>query len=162
MTISDIGSIGELLGAVATVATLIYLSIQIRENTAQSKRQALEKIIERIVNWGARLNENPDLHEIYRQGLTKFGSFDDAQKDRYHLILAEILMACEAVHEHGKTNAIKFESVEAIDKRILHELRGEGARSWWADMGREFFAKDFVSHVEQLLRNRHNDRDEVY
>ena len=151
MTISDAGSIGEILGAIATVATLIYLAIQIRENTALSKRQALEKIIERIVNWGARLNENPELHEIYRDGLRGFGAFDDAKKDRYHLVLAEILMACEAVQEHGKTDSIKPESVDAIDKRIVHELRGEGARTWWIEMGSGFFATDFVDHVDRLL-----------
>ena len=155
MSISDIGSIGELIGAVATVATLIYLAIQIRENTELSKRQALERIIERIVDWGARLNENPDLHEIYRQGLTDFASFDEAKMDRYHMVLAEIMMACEAVQEHGKMNAIKPESVNAIEKRIMHELRGEGALHWWNNMGRHFFAEDFAMHVEKLLQNGH-------
>ena len=34
MTLSEIGSVGELLGALATIATLLYLAIQIRNNTA--------------------------------------------------------------------------------------------------------------------------------
>ena len=33
MTIQDIGSIGELIAAIATVGTLIYLAVQIRQNT---------------------------------------------------------------------------------------------------------------------------------
>ncbi len=33
MTIQDLGSLGELIAAVATVATLVYLALQIRQNT---------------------------------------------------------------------------------------------------------------------------------
>lgn len=41
MTVQELGSIGELIAAVATLATLIYLAIQIRQNTAQQKREEL-------------------------------------------------------------------------------------------------------------------------
>ena len=34
VTIQDLGSIGEFVAAIATVATLVYLAIQIRSNTA--------------------------------------------------------------------------------------------------------------------------------
>ena len=33
MTIQDLGSIGELIAAVATLATLVYLAVQIRQNS---------------------------------------------------------------------------------------------------------------------------------
>ena len=33
MTIQELGSIGELIGAIATVATLVYLALQIRQNS---------------------------------------------------------------------------------------------------------------------------------
>ena len=33
MTIQDLGSIGEFVAAIATLATLVYLALQIRQNT---------------------------------------------------------------------------------------------------------------------------------
>ena len=47
-------SLGEIIGAIATVATLLYLAIQIRANTTWNKGQALESAIDRITTWGAR------------------------------------------------------------------------------------------------------------
>lgn len=44
MTIQDLGSIGELIAAVATVATLIYLAAQIRQNTNAMKTASLNSI----------------------------------------------------------------------------------------------------------------------
>jgi hypothetical protein len=40
MTIQDLGSVGELVAAIATVATLIYLSIQIRSSNRLARAEA--------------------------------------------------------------------------------------------------------------------------
>ena len=40
MTIQDLGSIGEFVAAIATVATLVYLAIQIRSNTAALRSES--------------------------------------------------------------------------------------------------------------------------
>ena len=45
MTIQDWGSVGELVGAIATVATLVYLAIQIRTNTRIAKTSALQSML---------------------------------------------------------------------------------------------------------------------
>jgi len=43
MSISDLGSLGELLAAVATVVTLIYLSLQLRNNSKVVRAQTFEQ-----------------------------------------------------------------------------------------------------------------------
>jgi len=39
MTITELGAIGEFVGAIVLIATLVYWSIQVRQNTAQHKRE---------------------------------------------------------------------------------------------------------------------------
>ena len=57
MTISELGSVGELIGAIATVATLLYLALQIRANTLADKYKAINDIIDRIVGWQSNGNQ---------------------------------------------------------------------------------------------------------
>ena len=38
MTIMELGAIGEFIGSIAVLATLVYLALQVRKNTAQQKR----------------------------------------------------------------------------------------------------------------------------
>ena len=40
MTVQDLGSIGEFVAAIATLATLIYLALQIRQNTKTVRASA--------------------------------------------------------------------------------------------------------------------------
>ena len=44
MTIQDLGSIGELVAAMATLGTLIYLALQIRQNSQTVKAQTRSNI----------------------------------------------------------------------------------------------------------------------
>ena len=41
MTIFELGALGEFVGAIAVVGTLIYLAVQIRQNTLQIRDNVL-------------------------------------------------------------------------------------------------------------------------
>ena len=40
MTVMELGALGEFIGSILMIATLIYLAIQVRQNTARQKRDA--------------------------------------------------------------------------------------------------------------------------
>ena len=40
MTLEDLGNLGEFIGAIAVVASLVYLAIQIRQNTARIRENS--------------------------------------------------------------------------------------------------------------------------
>ena len=76
MTIQDLGSIGELVGAVATVATLIYLAVQIRQNSKvlvqNSQMHATNTYranIDGVMNLQALLVQDDRLELIWKSGL---------------------------------------------------------------------------------------------
>ncbi|MEE8301394.1 MAG: hypothetical protein V3S24_03055 [Candidatus Tectomicrobia bacterium] len=39
MTVMELGAIGEFVGSIAVIGTLIYLALQIRQNTSQQRRE---------------------------------------------------------------------------------------------------------------------------
>ena len=45
MSIQDLGSIGELIAALATLAALIYLAVQVRQNTRAIKSATFHELI---------------------------------------------------------------------------------------------------------------------
>ena len=51
MTIQDLGSVGELVAAIATVVTLVYLAIQIRSNTIATRSAAAQSVHEAFTTW---------------------------------------------------------------------------------------------------------------
>ena len=90
MNIQDLGSLGELIGAVATIATLIYLAIQVRANTRSNEAASVQHMLD-----GARIHTvNPnvvhgEVPDIMSRGLTSVDQLKPAEKVRFMWILVE-------------------------------------------------------------------------
>ena len=98
MTIQDWGSIGELIGAVATIATLIYLAIQVRANTnsheASSIQYMLDGARERVI--GPNIG-NPEVANIMARGLSTPDDLSPTEKVRFMWILTEHVLQLQNV-----------------------------------------------------------------
>ena len=64
-----VGALAELIGAVAVIATLIYLSIQIRQNTRANEIESSQGNLDQGVSWMNNLIQDPSLAELYLAGL---------------------------------------------------------------------------------------------
>jgi len=151
MDIDYWAALAEIAGGVATLLTLFYLALQIRENTSLSKRNALENYVDRLARWWSSMRADPEQLSIYLEGDRDFHSLDEVAKSRYHYMKLEIMAYMETALEHGKARGFKDETLEATLRAIQFEMRGSGAHQWWHEMGKEVFANDFSSRVESLV-----------
>ena len=62
---SPLFSVGELIGAMATVATLLYLAFQIRANTQAAKYTSIKDIINSVVGWLSRLGDSEEMMDCW-------------------------------------------------------------------------------------------------
>lgn len=69
MTLQDLGSIGEFLGAVGIIVTLVYLAIQIRQNTRAVRSAAREEILRDMHGFISLVASDSDTANFYERGL---------------------------------------------------------------------------------------------
>ena len=62
MTLQDLGNIGEFLGSIGVIVTLIYLAIQIRQNTKAARASSAAESQYVFANTNEWLLENPEVH----------------------------------------------------------------------------------------------------
>jgi hypothetical protein len=63
-----IGTIAEVIGAVAVVASVIYLAFQVRENTRRSAEQTMATAIDAFNYYDRLVASTPDLASIIIRG----------------------------------------------------------------------------------------------
>ncbi|MEP5624738.1 MAG: hypothetical protein ABJP82_19365, partial [Hyphomicrobiales bacterium] len=134
-----------------TIITLVYLAIQIRENTYTSKRAVLDEHVDRVGRWMASVRADQESTALLIRGNTQFDTFSDDDKFRFHLMLAEFLIYCEAALDHAAADGLKSESAVSTQHHIRRLLSGDGAKKWWRDYGRKSFASDFSHVVDELI-----------
>ena len=69
MTWESVGAVGELVGALAVVVTLLYLATQIRQNTASQRVAAKQEMARQFADFIDFLVLNPELESLHDRGV---------------------------------------------------------------------------------------------
>ena len=105
-----LGNFGEFFGAIAVVATLVYLAAQIKQNTKsqEENRQAVVAQSARdidlyIDNWHLALARDPELKRIMQASQSYERDADEVEHSEWfeiHCLAASLFMAFQAQHRH--------------------------------------------------------------
>ena len=157
MTLQDLGSLGELVGGIAVVVSVVYLAIQIRHNTrgldqnSDLMRLSFENENRRdALLFRSAIVADPELTEIWRRGLAGDADLDPVDSARFHLLRVSI-------------SAMLRGQFDAQRRGLFDDNRGEflrgvvatrGFREWWARLGETISSSDFAEFVESLPDRR--------
>lgn len=142
-----IGSVAELLSALAVLLTLIYLAVQVR----QTKRAFdVSTLYESNREWAtvSRPLIEPEHADLFVRGLDSFEQLSAEDKLRF----SELVGARFVVYA-GKVS-MSHEGITALgvsgDKNIESLLAFPGVRQWWARYC-HFYAPEVQDRVNQLM-----------
>ena len=128
MDIQDWGALGEVLGAIGVVVTLIYLARQIREN---SRHEAWDPIY-----------SNDRNIRVWTTGLRSPGDLDEEDLALFHLFMTRIvnvLATAVAQHRYDVLTADEFRKYAARANSLLSSPGGE---HWLSQGGTEIITDD--------------------
>ncbi len=156
MSLEDLGNLGEFVGAIAVVITLVYLALQIRQNTAhlsQNTRAVQLSALQANVESGNRVREllilNPEVAELYLKGLQGYSQLDRPERLRFGMLVENLLGALQASYDRYVGLEIDPGRVEGIAKMLDSMLVYPGVREWWSRN-----RADQRSEFHELVRER--------
>ena len=141
MSIQDWGAIGEIVGALAVVASLIYLAVQIRQNTRQislslesSKLAAFEQNVESGNRAREVLISNPAVTELFLKGLADYRNLPPADRFRCNMLFRNLLSAIQGGFIRQLTIGGDPQEFEGIRKTLDALLKNPGIHQWLGDI----------------------------
>ncbi|GAB5452922.1 MAG: hypothetical protein Hals2KO_32500 [Halioglobus sp.] len=149
MTIQDWGAIGEILGAIATVATLIYLATQLRQNTRALQATSMDSTTQAANDIRASLFMDRAITEIYRKGLQNIEDLDEIDRERFRLIMTNALWAFWNTYTQSQLGGRQsWDSQKNIARRFLSQPGGV----WFWQNYRGEFEPEFQSEIDNILK----------
>jgi hypothetical protein len=153
MTVQDMGAIGDLVGGIAVLVTLVYLAIQIRQNTevhASLIRQNFYDATQQQILHGV---ESSDFNDLINRGWSTSEQLSDGEQTQIWRHMQGVLMGYQGAFEQFKSGALP-EKDWALARLILRSfwlLDGKAKNDAWETMMRGgFFNQDFLNEVESL------------
>ena len=155
----DLGSIGELVSAVAVVISLIYLAFQIRQNTSQIdqntkavRASAIDSSIGRAMASRQAIIETEDVARIYHTGNSAPESLSEHELLRYRLLLHNVFWAIWNIYSQSRFADLPAETWASQIPLIQRLLSSEGGTWFWDNYGHEF-EQSFQAEVEAIVNS---------
>ncbi len=152
MDIQELGALGELVGGVAVIATLVYLAIQTRHSLSEARRAAAssDEGSLRFPLQLCRMTESAENVGILKEGLHDFASLTPDQAGRFNTLLLGLFVAFVTVFDFHRQDMIPLDEFEASQANFLRFLLTPGGRQWW-DQTKNLYPRRGVEHVESTL-----------
>jgi len=156
MTIQDLGNIGEFVAAIATVATLVYLAIQIRSNTAAVRSAAAQSVHEAFASWYHLLAADAELAQLVTDGLRDYSSLSETDRARFVATFMAFLSNCQDAFIKWREGSLSPELWRGWELVMMNLVNAPGGKDFWVERG-YCFGEKFQWHVENdiMKRNPH-------
>jgi len=150
MTLSDVGTIANLLSAITVLGTLIYLSRQVKQGNLLAKAHARQRMVEQTNDELYALANDPNLRECF----VKPTELSREDQSKLHFFLIAAMRQREWEWFQHRDGIIEESVARAYFGIIALHLGIARTRYWWSTIGRIGFNPDFVADVDAFIADR--------
>ena len=126
-----LGNVGDFVGGVGVVVTLVYLAVQIRQNTTSTRTESYQSVVAAISEWTREIGTNPDSSRIFQTGCLSIDELTESEWVQFNLIMAALVRNLENIHYQYLRSSIDDDAWIGWAKRTHSLLEPDGAQQWW-------------------------------
>ncbi len=144
-----LGAVAELIAALGVIITLLYLAMQIKEQTKESKLAATRDLAR---DWTEALQFGTGDEwnfELYQRAVNDYASLSGGDRIRAYIMLSSAMRIIEIQHFHVSAGNFEPTMFTAMEYRVKQLIELPGVRYWWKDH-KEQFSEDFIAYVERV------------
>lgn len=147
-----LGAIGELLGALAVVASLAYLATQIIQNTRAIRATTTDTAAQGLRDWIRPLIQDAELSRIFRLGIEDWHDLDSDGKARFFHMMLGFMKTLENLHFQYQKGALDPGVWAGWEYLMTGYLQSPGGQAYW-EHRQLAFSEDFRSYIDSLPPN---------
>src|SRR6202043_1398710 len=154
MSFEQISYLAQIVASVAVVASLIFVALQIKQNTRALQRNEHNSTMEQWTVIRQAIAQNREIAELMTAGLHGERTMDAADQLRLEQMLAENAWAAFHIWDRTQRGIFPKGTFEATGGALLSGLfRTAAGGTWWAGAKHIGFPPGFVSDVDAMLAN---------
>ena len=150
-----VGAIGEVLGALVVIVTLGYLAVQVRQNTAQLKREETVSI-QRGQNEVIAQLSDPATAKSYAMMAEKGRRASPEDQARAILYVIQYINHFQIVYDLYHLGSLDEERYKLWEGFAISMVASKGLREWWDEEGGKLA---FIPEIRIMFDRKLSDAD---
>ena len=151
--LESLANLGEIVGAIAVVVSLIYLAIQVRQNTQAQRTENFSRALERVAAIQASLSQDTDTAVLISKGVTDVASLTSKERIQFTWAMYELFGAFEFIFFASRSDEIPDEVWHRWEGAAKFWLSFPGVRDWWSVRPIPFtvsFSRFVQRHIDNM------------
>ncbi len=151
MTLQDLGNLGEFLGSIGVIGSLVYLAIQIRQNTRSVRSAAYQAAVASSVEVAAMFASSETLSEAFSKGFRDFEDLKGPERYRFGAYAYALFRSYENLFYQHAQGAIEPDLWLGFHNMLQRDINETGFAALW-DRQRNVFSPEFQRYVDRLRK----------
>ena len=131
MSLGDLANLGEALGGIAVLISLVYLAVQIRQNTRTAQSTAFQQVIDSFSEITLAIGKDRDLSELFARATGGLAALDPVDQARIRFVMLSLFRRAKSVFFHSEQGTLDMESWAGIRESLKVTLSSAGIREFW-------------------------------
>jgi len=147
MDLTQLANLGEFIGGVAVLVTLVYLAVQIRHNTRAVTRSTQQELWSNITGLSSQITQNADSATLILASDHPDRSLSPEDTMRFERFATSLLGDYESAYSQWLEGIFESKHWVAHDAYYRDQIRAQGIRTFWKSHKHWFF-RDFVTYID--------------
>ena len=130
MDLNTLASLGEFVAGLGVIVSLVYLSLQVRQNTLSVRASTNQAFAEAAGEIGGSLYADPELFKFFEKAMRSPGSLDRSERLRWHLIATRIVRHMESSYYQYLFGTMDSELWAGLDASFRGMASEPGLALW--------------------------------
>ena len=131
MSLDDLGNIGEFVAAVAVVVSLIYLAVQIRQNTRSVRASTYQVAVGSISDWTREISLNSHAPPIFSVGCIDPDQLTGEERLQLYFQLLSLFRNYENLFYQHQKGMIEDSAWAGWAYHMVRTYWTPGVQRWW-------------------------------
>ena len=147
LSIEDLGNLGELIGSIALLISLIYVGIEIRKNTDTARTSTYQSIVSDFGSLNQTIISTPGMSALVVKAQEDFDSLSEDEKAQISQLFFFLYHSFENMYYQARKGYLEDDVWLGWKRLILTYHQRPGHRSWW-NLRRHVFSESFANFLE--------------
>ncbi len=161
MTILEWGAIGELIGGIAIIGSLIYVGIQVSDSAGAVRSASANDANVAMQNWYMQIGSDQQTSELFYEALMSEQALSNKEEFQFIMMFHGIFLALQNSYLQAAEGTLHAEILDGLAGVVIGVKDLPGMKRYWRQR-KGYLHSGFVDYVDQLLKQEKSVTVDIY
>ena len=152
LTLEQVSYLAEIIGVIVVVISIIYLAIQVRQNTKATQISATQEFVGAYNSFARELAQTEEMADIWIRGNVDFQSLTNSESIRFSALIGQWFRLIASAYTQWQKGAFDNEFWSGIETSLVDTMSATGAKQVW-DYRKQWYGNDFQELVNAIVKS---------